>query len=64
LTCSVCESEVIFRKGRCDRDYRWWREHGEDRVFTEAERMARAVRLDRNRLERALIREVILASGG
>jgi hypothetical protein len=32
--CSVCGSDWIYRAGRCQSDYRWFREHGEDRVMT------------------------------
>lgn len=62
--CSVCGSPNIYRQGRCQYDYRYWLEHGnEDRVRTPAEQIA----LNRRRLEheqrRSLIRGIMSTRG-
>lgn len=62
--CSVCGSEHVFRRGRCDRDYRWWRAHGEDRMLTQAERDARTDRQNELRRQRENVRAAIMYAGG
>lgn len=64
LTCIVCGSEHVFRRERCDRDYRWWLKHGTDRVLTPEEREVRTDRQNVRRAELERQREALLAAGG